>query len=109
MIEATILAPERVRLRDGVEFTGQNAEGDAARWLIGHCYAPETPMHFVWHDGRPSSSGTINAYARRYHSDSTGMRKWQPHPRGEYPVSLLQWAAKLAGEPARRPGGRRAA
>lgn len=101
MITAIIEAAERVRLSGGQTFTRRNAETDAARYLIGEGVAAATPMRFLWHDDRPSTTGTVGAYARRYYGES-GVRKWKPHPRAEIPVSLMQFAARIAPEPPRR-------
>lgn len=97
---ATILGPERVALPDGRQFRGVNAETDAARALIADGADPSAPLAFAWADGRPSTHGTVGAYARWRLGDD-GRQLWRPHPMAETPPRLVEWAAKIRAE--RRP------
>jgi hypothetical protein len=95
MHEVTLLAPERARLPDGREFSGQNATGNAARALIADGVDPAEPMVTRWADGRPSMAGTVHAFALWRYSDD-GRSAWSPHPKAEVPQKLLAWQQKTA-------------
>lgn len=101
MIEATILASERVRLPDGREFTGLNCETDAARALIADGMAWSEVILFRWADGRASSNGRLSAYGRIRHTED-GPQRWRPHPKAQMAPPLADWAAFLASEAAER-------
>ena len=108
MTTATLLSAEHVRLPDGREFTGLTCETDAARALISGGIDPASPLAFHWHDGRPSTRGTVAAYARLQFSQE-GTRRWRPHPMSKPCLHLVAWAAKDAAEAKARRGGRGAA
>ena len=107
MIAATYTGPERVECM-GQAYTGPNAEGDCARWLIGEGYDPGERIEFI-RNGTPCLRGSVAAFASRAwggNGRDPQFREWAPHPQGTYAPRLVQWHAERAAKRARARVGR---